>query len=297
MKPVLTLVLAFTLAGCGVAPSAGPAVRPMAAVAARALTPERFFASADTQAKAPAAFAQQSAALPALRAMAADSAAARQEILTGFRGDKTLAAGLAQFPKLTWEERLPLLKRVMAVECRAMGIQAPPLVIGEGHAREAYFEFDPAHPGTGRVFLYPEGLARETDPYAALLLLVHETRHSAQYQRAFDAHRHDALSAGYKAAFEAQKRLEGKLSFCDFCSLLNEHEAFQTANFVVGALTDGKADTSGMGCLSSQFDAHGQLKIDLVAIADRLGPAAVLAEFNRLEQPQFEAFGGAPTHR
>lgn len=296
MKPALAFALVLTLAGCGGVPTVGPAVRPVVAQAAKALDPARFFASPTVQAQAPLAFAQQPAALEALKAMDAAAPAERRALIRALEADAGVKRDIARFGALGWDARLAALRKVMAIECKVMGIQAPPLVIGTGKARAAYFEFDPARPGTGRVFLYPEALAEEADPYAALLLLMHETRHSAQFQLAY-GDRQGPLAAGYKAAFEAQKRLEGKLSFCDFCSLLNEHEAFQMANFVVGELAGGKADTSGMGCLSSQYDTQGRLRIDLVALAEEVGPAGVLAAFNRLERPQFEQFGGLSGRR
>jgi hypothetical protein len=285
--------LVFTLAGCGVPPGLRAMPQPSTGViATRAADPAKFFANARVQGQMPMAFAVQAAALPALTAMTRDAAPERDALVAAIRADRPLKSAIDRFATLTWAERLPVLRRVMAIECRVMGIPAPPLVIGEGDQRAAYFDFDPAHPDTGRVILYPDGLAKEANPYAALLLLVHETRHSAQFQQAYAPGASDPASLGFKAAFEAQRRLAGQLSFCDFCTLLNEHEAFQSANEVVGRLTDWRVDTHDMGCLSSQYDAKGRLRIDLVALAAEVGPAKVLGAFNQLEKPHWEQLTG-----
>lgn len=293
LKPLLLATAAvLALAACGVrTPAFSTPVKPTA-MAAKALDPAKFFARPETQALMPEAFSLQPAALPALQALAETTQRERLALVKAIQADPALKAGLKAFPTLTWEERLPLLKRVMALECTVMGITAPPLVLGEGDQRSAFFDFDPDHPDTGRVILYPAGLAQEENPYAALLLLVHETRHSAQFQMAHDPARTDAIARSFKAAFRAQKQLAGKMSFCDFCSLVNEYEAFQSANFIIGTLTDWQVDTHDMGCLSSQYDGRGHLKIDLLDLAKRVGPAQVLSEFNRLEKPQFERLGG-----
>jgi hypothetical protein len=289
----LTVALMLTLAGCGVSPAVRALPQaPSGAIATRAADPAKFFANAEVQRRMPMAFAVQAAALPALAAMTRDAAPGRDALVKAIRADRALKSAIDRFPALSWDERLPVLKQVMAIECRVMGFPAPPLVIGEGDRRAAYFDFDPAHPDTGRVILYPQGLAKEENPYAALLLLIHETRHSAQFQQAYAPGATDPTSLGFKAAFEAQRRLAGQLSFCDFCTLLNEHEAFQSANEVVGRLTDWRVDTADMGCLSSQYDASGRLRIDLVALAAQVGPANVLAAFNKLEKPHWEQLTG-----
>lgn len=284
---------ALTLAGCGISPAARalPQAQP-GAIATRAADPAKFFANAEVQRQMPLAFAVQAAALPALEAMTREAAPERDALVKAIRADRALKSAIDRFPSLSWAERLPVLKQVMAIECRVMGYPAPPLIIAEGDQRAAYFDFDPARPDTGRVMLYPEGLAKEENPYAALLLLVHETRHSAQFQKAYAPGASDPASLGFKAAFEAQRKLSGKMSFCDFCTLLNEHEAFQSANEVVGRLTDWRVDTKDMGCLSSQYDAAGKLRIDLVALAAQVGPANLLGAFNKLEKPHWEQLTG-----
>ncbi|MEB3195943.1 MAG: hypothetical protein VKP62_01960 [Candidatus Sericytochromatia bacterium] len=90
-----------------------------------------------------------------------------------------------------------------------------------------------------------------------------------------------------------EQALAGKLSFCDFCPMHHEHEAFQTGNQVVGALTGWKADTRDMGVWRSQFDAQGRPRLDLLALARQVGPAGLLAAFNERERGQFLELGGS----
>jgi hypothetical protein len=300
MTRLLPLVLtAVALTGCAKAlPTAPPrAVKP---VQAQALTPAKFFANAAVQAEAPAAFAVSPAALPALEAVERVAPAQRAALVAAIRADKALAADVAAFPALGWDRQRKAIERIMALESRAFGAQPPPLVVHDEDGRgPAFFEFDPATPGTGTVHLWPKQLAQETSPHAALLLAIHETRHSWQFQLATGfagvARREPVLAQAFMAGFKAQQALSGKLSFCDFCTMHHEHEAFQTGNAVVGELTGWTADASDMGCYSSQFTATGAAKIDLLDLARRVGPAGLLKAFNQAERAQFEALGGSGT--
>lgn len=292
-KTLLLTLAALALTACGRAPLPLAPAHRAPALEARDAKRAKFFANAATQAKAPGAFAVGEDALPFLEAVARQAPPEREALVAAIRADGRLHAAIRRFPALSWEERLPVLKRVLALEAEVMGFEAPPLVIAEGASRAAYFDFDLSRPGTGTVMLYPEALAKEANPYTALLLLIHETRHSKQLQLAFaEAPSGDerVLAAGYRAAFTAQKALAGQLSFCDFCTLHHEHEAFQTGNYVVGALTDWKVETADMGVLSSQFDAEGAPRLDLLALARRVEPKRLLPAFNEREEPQFRLF-------
>lgn len=294
MKSLLSLGLsALLLAGCGVQ-AVPTAVTRTGAVAARALEPAKFFGRAEVQAQSPLAFSTQAAAAEAVAAIERVEAPKRDALVAALRQDATLNARLQAWPTLGWDAQVPVLKQVMAIECRVLGFQAPALRFSDEPRRESYFDFDPAHPGLGTVILYPRGIAEDKNPYASLLLLIHEVRHAAQFQMAYGTGGADAatpLAKAFKASFETQKRLYGSLNFCDFCSLMNEYEAFQCGNYVVGALTGWTVDTADMGCLSSQYDAQGQPKLDLAALQAQ-HPADVLGAFNELERPQFQAFGG-----
>lgn len=251
--------------------------------------PSKFLAHADVQALSPKAFSTHPESQGFLQALAVKAPSEREALVAAIRATPGLAAGISRYPTLSWDEQLPILKQVMALEAKVMGFTQPPLILESGTSRSAFFDFDPAKPDTGRVLLYPEALANETNPYDSLLLLIHETRHSGQFQQAFGAKRtNDPLAAGYKAAFIAQKELQGKLGFCDFCSLNNEFEAFQTANYVVGKLTNWQVDTLGMGCYSSQFDAKGQPKLDLLKLFKQVGPQKLLDAFNERSMEQFD---------
>lgn len=288
--PLLTASALMTV-GCHAVLPAVPVTAQRAAVqtASRA-NPDRFFAKAETLAQAPGAFAIQAESIPALTELAKEGKQ-RDALVAAIRQDAVLTRQISGFASLTWDQRLPVLKRVMALESKTMGFTQPPLVIADGDEREAFFDFNPDQPGTGTVKLWPAALAKDSNPYAALLLLVHETRHSWQFQRAFGTrHRADDFVAkGFQAAFRAQRDLSGKMTFCDFCTLLNEHEAFQTGNYVVGKLTNWTVDTVDMGCFSSQFEAPGRLKLDILDLAKQVGPQGLLAAFNAGEKVQFDA--------
>ena len=223
--------------------------------------------------------------------------AQRDGLLAHIRADSALAADIAAFPASPWSRRLDVIKRVMALECEVNGVTTPPLVIHDedDSGREAFFEFDPDKPSTGIVHLWPKSLATEPSPYAALLFAVHETRHSWQFQTAFGTSPQSGdvvLRSGFAAGFRAQKALSHRLGFCDFCTMQHEHEAFQTGNYIVGALTGWSVKTEGMGCWSSQFDASGRLRIDLKALASQVGSAQLLSAFNEKEKGQFVEMGG-----
>lgn len=286
-------LLAVVSTGCAKAlPTAVP--RAPQGVKAQALTPAKFFANAAVQAQAPAAFAVSPEALPALEAVDAIAPAQRAALVAAIKGDKRLMADVQAFPTLGWDRQRAAIERIMDLESKANGCAKPPLVVHAEDGRgPAFFEFDPAQPGTGTVHLWPKQLAQETSPHAALLLAIHETRHSWQFQVAFSGlGKSAALRTAFAAGFKAQQALAGKLSFCDFCTMHHEHEAFQTGNAVVGALTGWTADASDMGCYTSQFDGQGAPKVDLLGLARSVGPAKLLAAFNQAERPQFEALGG-----
>lgn len=293
-KVLLSALAALVLAGCTSALPAGATGRTSQIASAKAADDAkaaRFFAHAEVEALAPGAFALQPESLAVLKELEKVAAPQRLALVRAIQADAALADQVRHFDRLSWAEQVPVLKRVFTLECQVMGFKAPELVIDDNPSnREAFFDFDPAKPGTGKVLLYSQALAKDPNKFSALQLLIHETRHSFQFQLGNGQKAGSrTLAAGFKAAFEAQHKLASKLSFCDFCSLLNEYEAFQTSNFVLGTLTDWKVDGSEMGCLSSQYDAKGQPVIDLVALAKKVGAANLLNAFNELERPQFEA--------
>jgi hypothetical protein len=281
---VMATLLASALSGCGHHPLA---VQRLAAAPTVKADPARFFANPAIERQAPEAFALQPEAHGSLAEIEASVKPARDALVQAVKADKALAAKVAGFDKLAWDAQVPVIRQVVALEAKVMGFTAPPLKIQDGpNPIPSYFDFDPAAGGTGTVILYPASIAQEADKFAALMLAVHEVRHSGQFQLA-QAKAPTALGRGFKAAFQAQHDLKGKLSFCDFCSLLNEYEAFQAGNYVVGTLTGWKADQRDMGCLSSQYDIHGKAKIDLWALSNQVGPAKLLEAFNEAEKPQF----------
>jgi hypothetical protein len=284
----LTALLALAVLGRAVSPASGEE---------RALDPARFFANPTVQALAPGAFAVQAESVPVLEKLARVVPAQRAALVAAIRADAELAGGIAQWGTLGWPRQKALLERLVALEARVFGVQPPILKIHEPEEAgpgPAYFEFDTEAGGTGTVHLWPSALAEEPSPHAAVMLAIHETRHSWQFQVAFGAkHGCDStVKAAFAAGFRAQKALNRKLSFCDFCTMHHEHEAFETGNQVIGELTGWTADTQGMGCWSSQFDAQGAPRIDLLALAREFGPQGLTAAFNERERGQFVEMGG-----
>ncbi|MBY6210125.1 hypothetical protein KUV95_01025 [Microbulbifer agarilyticus] len=249
-----------------------------------------FYANPELQRQMPAAFALQPEAQAFLAPAFQQTIAHGDALVAAIQQDAELAQAIADWPKLTIEQQAPYLKRVFAIETQVMGIEPPTLLI-DNHSypgRMVYFDFDPQNPSTGTVYLNPDKLA-ERPKYDSLAFLIHETRHSLQFQHAFstNADEVDALAIGYAEAFNAQKALQG-FSFSDFLTLVNEYEAFQFGNYVLGKLTNWQLDTQDMGTYASQFDTHGKLKIDLVKLATEDAETSLLERYNVRAQKHFD---------
>ena len=248
-----------------------------------------FYASPEIQNQAPGAFALQSESAAFVHRIQQESLPEREALVKAIQADPELRDAVEKWTSLSIAQQIPHLRRIFALETKVMGIVPPELVIQDGvTSGPAYFDFDPAKPGAGRVLLNPEALAKEPDKYASLSLLIHETRHSKQFQMAFPASSFSPFAKGYEAAFRAQKALKGKLSFCDFMTLLNEYEAFQFGNYVVGRLTEWKVDMVDMGSFASQYDNVGKLKLDLAKLFHDPSPGTLLEKFNGLEKAQYD---------
>ena len=243
-----------------------------------------FYATPKLQAEAPAAFALQPQGRAFLENALPITHRDATALVDAIRDRPLLAKAIAQWPQLTMAERLPHLRTLFALEWQTLDITPPQLVIDNASypGKTVYFDFDINNPTSGTVYLNPDKLAAMA-PYASLAFLIHETRHSYQFQLAQQGQ--GALAAGYRAAFAAQKQLSG-FSFSDFLTLLNEYEAFQFGNLVLGQLTRWQIRMPDMGTYASQFDEHGHLKIDLLALTEEDGP--LIQQYNRLAKPHFE---------
>lgn len=252
--------------------------------------PSRFFANPEVQKLAPSAFALQKEALEFVKGLEQETRADRHALVNAIRSNAHLKAAVTRWESFTVEEQIPFLREVFALECQTMGITPPELVIQAGiTAGPAYFDFDVTKPGAGRVLLNPDALKKEKNQYASLSLLIHETRHAKQFQMAFPLNSEapgSIFAKGYRAAFTAQKAITAKFSFCDFLTLLNEYEAFQFGNYVLGELTHWQVDILDMGTFASQYDSQGMLKIDLARLANEVAPENLLSAFNELEKVQ-----------
>lgn len=255
--------------------------------------PVNFYATTAIQEQAPDAFALQPESFDFVKGIAASTLDHRNQLVKAIEDDKNLKEAIDSWESLGITEQVPHLRKIFALEIKTFGVEAPELIIGstEIPGRAAYFDFDMENPGPGRVLLNPEVL-EGMSKYASLALLIHETRHSAQFQLAF-ASKTTATEAifakGFKASFDAQKKLPVR-TFCDFLTLLNEYEAFQFGNYVLGKLTNWKVDLKDMGTLASQYNSHGHLKLDLSRLVTT-DPADVLSKFNNLEKSQCQELG------
>ena len=256
----------------------------------------RFYANQNVQAESPTAFALQPEAASFVREVIQITKAEGEILVAAIAADPELLAAIANWEQLSIEEQIPYLRKVFALEYQTLGISPPELQIESGVIPgPAFFEFDPAVPGAGKVILNPAALAEEKNKYSSLALLIHETRHSAQFQMAFQGSpvfETGVLALGYRSSFIAQKAMMGRLSFCDFLTLLNEYEAFLFGNYVLGRLTNWGVDMIDMGTFASQFDAQGALKIDLGQLLLEPSPDSLLDRFNILEKVQYDLLRG-----
>lgn len=263
-------------------------------VSAETLNP-KYFANEEVQRLAPEAFALQPEAAEFHKALSQTALYERQAMIKLIGSDAELKNKILNFKDLDWTKKEAVLRQVFDLEVQSLNIKAPVLVIDSKSIKgEAFFDFDINNPTPGTVFINPEAIVKDPNPYTALMLLIHETRHSAQFQEAFLSDDSDnPLAKSYKAAFIAQKKHADKIvSFCDFLTLINEYEAFQFGNYVVSSLTNGSADTLGMGTYASQFNADFTLKIDLKKIFEKYesgeSSEKILNTFNALEKAQYD---------
>lgn len=250
-----------------------------------------FFANESVQRRQPEAFVLQPESENFLHSMDSDSIGLREGLVLAIKEDPRLYEAILAWETLTIEEQVPFLRQVFALEVQLMNIKSPELIIDSGRipGRAAFFEFNVEKPDAGKVFLNPEVL-KGMDKYASLALLIHETRHSAQFQLAFGAATGSSTAAqAYRAAFVAQNT--DIRSFCDFLTLANEFEAFQFGNYVLGKLTSWKVDMPGMGTFASQFSSAGELKVDLLQLLKNKDPKNLLEKFNEAELGQCKLLG------
>lgn len=284
-------------------------------VAPLAQAASSFYATQELQSQYPQAFALQPEAQAFVETAQAKTIEDANKLVELILADDDLVSALSNWRQLSIDQQIPHLRKVFALEYRSMGIKKPKLVI-DNHSypnKMVYFDFNPLDFSplvadtnqlkTGTVYLNPEKLATQ-DKFASLAFLIHETRHSYQFQLGQIAQKKEEdvlLALGYVAAFNAQKSLTG-FGFSDFLTLLNEYEAFQYGNYVLGRLTHWKLDLTSMGTFASQFDSHGQLKIDLLQLSsdkhhgDTIAPQpSLLEKYNQAAKAQYQQRQAAKT--
>jgi hypothetical protein len=204
---------------------------------------------------------------------------------------------LQRLPSLNREQLQATLQQVHDLENKLFGTR-PRLQFDDKFPQAAFFKFSTANksdPGTIVLNLTDPYMVR--NPYSALSLLVHETRHA--YQLAWAHKRNNnafdkRIAGAFYNAFRAQETMKG-FSFLDFCTLTNEFEAFQFASLFISHLTNFTVTDPSLGSFASQFHTDGSLKIDLVqlhqtwsfAMPDpRVLSEKLYNEFNHREEAQ-----------
>lgn len=258
----------------------------------------RFFASRETQNHFPGAFALQLESQDFVARSLPMTIQAGNTLIRAIQQTPGLASAILRFPGLTETQRVQTMNQIFFLQTKLSGFPAPELVLDNGAQKSTFFDFNLNQPGPGKVILNPAKLFKDANPYAALLFLIHETRHSQQFQTAIMSAGGPlrASSQAYRAAFAAQRQIFDqsiKVSYCDFLTLNNEYEAFLFGNYVMENLTLGVAKTNDMGTWASQFRLGKGLRIDLPELILKVGPQNLLNAFNELEVTQYkEVFGG-----
>jgi hypothetical protein len=223
----------------------------------------------------PYSFALNPEALPSLRALQAKGHDERRDLVQKIQSDLILLAAFRRYPELDVEARKAVLVEIFSLQ--TIGTNAPRLIYGKPpRGAGAYYVFDLKKGGPGTVYIDLEALAEESNVYAEVVLLIHETRHASQFVRRDEFH--------LTPAFTTQKRIfttGQKLSSTDFTLLIHEYEAFQFANFVVNRLTDGQVNIEDMGTPASQFNGEGSALLDLAEFVElhRAGPVPAFNAF------------------
>ena len=252
----------------------------------------RYFANAEVQRLSPEAFALQPESHDFHKNLEKKITKDMKDLIEIISKDEVLTESILKFSELNWEQKEQVLRQVFALEVKSLNIKSPTLIIDSNYIKgQAFFEFDIENPTPGKVILNPSEIQKDSNPFTALLLLIHETRHSAQFQEAFlQKGNLSPLKKFYKAAFIAQKKHSDKIrSFCDFLTLNNEYEAFMFSNYILTVLTKSQVDTLGMGTYASQYNADLTLKINLSELfLEDNSQKSVLDKFNALEKTQYD---------
>jgi hypothetical protein len=179
-----------------------------------------YFANQDVQSLSPEAFVLQPESKQFVFYSLEDSMGERLRLVEKIREDIGLYFQIQIYESLLDFQKENVLRKIFALEVSVLNIKAPELIIDNTSiAGESYFDFEINNQGPGRVILNPSSIAKDKNPYLGLLLLIHETRHSAQIQRAFS--KDDVVAKGYKAAFIAQKKLVASIFRCPRYASLN----------------------------------------------------------------------------
>tara|TARA_Y100000590_G_scaffold456330_1_gene606705 strand:+ start:520 stop:1395 length:876 start_codon:yes stop_codon:yes gene_type:complete len=254
----------------------------------------KFFANKELQARFPGSFALQKESISFVEKSLKKTFFDGDQLIASIQSQSKLKRSILDFEKLSRSDKLKTLRSVFKLEVLHSGLHAPKLIFDDSAKKATFFDFDPSLPNSGKVILNPSMLFARPHPYDALLFLIHETRHSYQFQLAFGkkVNTQPEFKNAFRDGFFTQKQWftqNFRPSFCDFLTLNQEYEAFLFGNYVMETITNGLVDTSQMGTFASQYEPNIGIKINLFELSQKVGHENLLDAFNELEKEQYES--------
>lgn len=295
LKPLFSLLCTVTLlAGCGGSPLLPVGVlTPVSDAGTLGGLTDARAAHPSVQLAAPHAYSLTSQSRAFVKTLTDVMTPLRRSLAERLKADATVTKGLAAWDSSTNAARLTVLKRIATLEAEVMGCAVPTVALATAKPEEAglkaYFQPDSS---AGGIVIFTDALTRD-GKYAAVSMIVHEVRHSAQYQLAatsqrslssLDADRR-ALAAGYMEAWDVLNKLgsEADLAYGDYVHLNVEFDAFQTGNAVATMLSGGTYDALGFGFVDTHYTAVDTPKLDLLALGATLVDSSLIAAVNKAE--------------
>jgi hypothetical protein len=254
---------------------------------------DKFLANAAFEAKSPAAYILSAESAEFLKAEYSQADSQRQQLAKRIAGDSSVSSAFASWDSQSDDNKMAALKQIANLEGQVMGFTVPPMNTKSGVPADGTMAFFAgARDGVGSVTLFTEAIAKG-DKFAAIATVTHEMRHAYQFQLVQKAAKKKlaqgstdmALAIGF---YQADKAIgaaggEDNFSYGDYCHLNNEWDAFATGNMVAAIVSQGKANTSGLGFVDVQYKADGTPYLPLSALVAKVGAAKLLDAVNQVE--------------
>jgi hypothetical protein len=263
---------------------------------------DKFLANAAFEAKSPAAYILSAESADFLKAEYSQADSQRQQLAKRITGDSSVSGAFKSWETQSDDNKMAALKQIANLEGEVMGFTVPPMNTKSGVPADGTMAFFAgAHDGIGSVTLFTEAIAKG-DKFAAIATVTHEMRHAYQFQLVQKAAKKKIQqgSTDYTLAvgfFQADKAIgaaggEDNFSYGDYCHLNNEWDAFATGNMVAAIVSQGKANTSGLGFIDVQYKADGTPYLPLAALAAKVGAGKLLDAVNQVEVKVMQASHG-----